>query len=121
MKIANVYRTADSDILIRVALVVTRAIRQTAAPVGGCIDLEATDQEVHNAICASHETLPLAERQVIHCAERPYVLPIEIVRAVLHALVDVIVVAVVVEALGPSVVGQDRQPIAEPLVNLRLE
>ena len=46
---------------------------------------------------------------------------IEIVGTVLDTLVDVVVVSIVIQALRPSVVRQDREPVAESLVNFCLQ
>jgi len=112
---------ANTYVLVRVALVIAGAPRQAAAPVGGGVELEATDDQVQRATGIRHKASAFAERQIVDGAEGEYMLAVEIVRAIVHLRIDIRISAIVGKVLRPGVVANELQPTCEALIHFSLQ
>src|SRR6476620_5426830 len=120
-EVSDQERTANPHILIRVALVIAGAPRQTAAPVSCGIELEPADEQVDYAVGIAHEPFASSNRQLIDRADGEDMLAVEVIRTVVHLRIDVGVSAIVTQVLRPGVVSNELQTVVEPLVELGLQ
>ena len=120
-EVSDQERTANPHILVRVALVIAGAPRQTAAPVSCGIELEPADEQVDYAVGIAHEPFASSNRQLIDRADGEDMLAVEVIRTVVHLRIDVGVSAIVTQVLRPGVVSNELQTVVEPLVQLGLQ
>src|SRR5207253_6003614 len=114
-------RGAAAVVTILAALLITGREGQTAFPVGVAIDLPAPKDGIHRAIGAGHELLTTAEGQFVHLAQHEDVLAIEVVWPETVFGINGIVTPVMIETLGPGVMGQQGQAMTEALIELSLQ
>ena len=88
---------------------------------GVAIDLPASKDGIHRAIGAGHELLTTAEGQFVHLAQHEDVLAIEVVWPETVFGINGIVTPVMIETLGPGVMGQQGQAMTEALIELSLQ
>src|SRR5581483_2448264 len=112
---------ARAGIAVAAATVVRNVKRQTARPVPGSVDGPAANEVIGCPADTAGKPPSAAEGQLPQVGQYEYVPAVEVVGTVVHARIVGVVVAVVVESLGPGVMRQELISVREALLELGLQ